>query len=145
MDYIRRNYGQPYNPGSVAITGGTISGVVVGTLAIATASGTLSVAQISNTLINNTGQTAANVNVSREFPAGSTANGAVGACVLTETVAKSVTFTPASGETFYLDGSALAADQGITLASAVKGSELYWRCVGDTYFFSSSVGAWGGV
>jgi hypothetical protein len=127
------------------ITGGTISGSLVDTLAVATTSGMLTVAQISNILITNTGQTAAGVNVSRAFPAGSTANGAVGACVLTETVAKSVTFTPASGETFYLDGSALAADQGITLASAVKGAELYWRCVGNTYFFSSSVGAWGGV
>ena len=27
MDYIRRNYGQPFNPGNVAITGGTIDGV----------------------------------------------------------------------------------------------------------------------
>jgi hypothetical protein len=131
--------------GNISITGGSITGVIAGTLAIATASATLTVAQISNILINNTGQTAAGVNVSREFPAGASSNGAVGACVLTETVAKSVTFTPASGETFYLDGSALAADQGITLASAVKGAELYWRCVGNTYFFSSSVGAWGGV
>ena len=128
-----------------SITGGTITGVIAGILAIATASGTLTVAQISNILITNTGQTTAGVNVSRAFPAGSTANGAVGACVLTETVAKSITFTPASGETFYFDGSALAADQGITLASAVRGAELYWRCVGNTYFFSSSVGAWGGV
>ena len=75
MDYIRRNYGQPYNPGSVAITGGTIDGTPIGGTTpaagaflgltgnvneiIQASSDTLTAAELRGTFINNFGQGAA--------------------------------------------------------------------------------------
>lgn len=145
MDYIRRNYGQPYNPGSVAITGGTINGVVLTSSfneIVQASSDTLTAAEVKGTQINNYGQTA---DCDLTLPAA--AEGLHFTVSLGTTVDKYYRIIPASGDTIALDGSSTGADKYVQTASAAKYSTIQFFTIqtgATTYEWQavSSIGNW---